>query len=86
MVYYNFLDYGNKLQAALKTVKELEVNNLKTELSKRMDGESEIFIIGNGGSAANAYHISGDYLKTFSMLKKCIKINSLSVILKFKLN
>ena len=29
---------------------------------------NKIIILGNGGSAANAIHIAGDYMKTFSLL------------------
>ena len=39
-----------------------------------MKDKSKIFIIGNGGSAANASHISGDYTKTFCLLKQNINI------------
>ena len=35
-------------------------------------------MVGNGGSAANANHIAGDYTKTFSTLGHCININSLA--------
>ncbi|MDC3035219.1 SIS domain-containing protein [Prochlorococcus sp. AH-716-P05] len=72
------LDYGNKLNDSLKTIDESLVHELKDEISKRMNGESEIFLLGNGGSAANAHHISGDYLKTFTMIGKCLKITCLS--------
>ena len=74
----SLLDYGNKIKESIEKIDESKVNELKNELLKRINGESEIFLIGNGGSAANAHHIAGDYLKTFSLLGKCIKINCLS--------
>ena len=78
MEYKCLLDYGSKLNESLHTINESKVNELKNEISKRMNGMSEIFLLGNGGSAANAHHISGDYLKTFSMIGKCLKISCLS--------
>ena len=39
---------------------------------------TKFFLIGNGGSAANAHHIVGDYSKTFAMISKCINIHSLA--------
>ena len=78
MSYQCFAEYGNKLFKSIETIEETLIEEIKKELYKRMDGQSEIFLIGNGGSAANAYHIAGDYLKTFSILGKRLKINCLS--------
>ena len=66
------------LHKALNTVNQIKLEFLKDEIIKRIDGDGEIHIIGNGGSAANAHHIVGDYMKTFSFCGKRLRINCLS--------
>ena len=78
MVYECLELYGNKLSDAINSVSEVEVGKLIDQIYKRMDGISEIHLVGNGGSAANSSHIAGDYTKTFSMLGTCLRMNSLS--------
>ena len=78
MNYKCLLDYGTKLYESLETIDESKIHELKDEISKRMDGDSEIFLLGNGGSAANANHISGDFLKTFTVIGKCLKVSAIS--------
>ena len=76
--YKDFKTYSKTLLNALESVEEISIDLIKTEILKRIDGEGEIYIIGNGGSAANSHHIVGDYMKTFAILGKKLKLNSLS--------
>tara|TARA_B100001115_G_scaffold174973_1_gene160525 strand:- start:40 stop:660 length:621 start_codon:yes stop_codon:yes gene_type:complete len=76
--YKTLNEYGEKLYKTLLKVDNIYLEKLITEIKSRIEFEGEIFLLGNGGSAANAHHITGDYTKTFSMLGKSIKINCLS--------
>ena len=78
MEYKSLEDYSSRLQTALRSIDQTFIDNLTREILKRINGNGEIFLIGNGGSAANGHHIAGDYSKTFSMMGKRIRINSLS--------
>lgn len=78
MSYKSIADYGKEISETLSKVNNDYIKLLTQEILSRVDGNSEIFLIGNGGSAANAHHISGDYSKTFAMLGKSLKITSLS--------
>ena len=71
-----FKKYKSSLNKALNTIKEDQVEILYQEIKQRLDGSSSIHILGNGGSAANASHIVGDYTKTFAFMKLKIKINN----------
>ena len=71
-------EYINKFVLSFNSINEDKLDELKNEMLKRVNTPREIFIIGNGGSAANANHIAGDYLKTFSSAGFNLKINSLS--------
>lgn len=78
MVKDSIKDYINNFVSSLKNIDEEKIMALKEEFLKRINSSHEIFIIGNGGSAANANHIAGDYLKTFSLSGLSLKISSLS--------
>ncbi len=78
MEYKSLEDYSSRLQTALCSIDQTFIDILTREILKRINGNGEIFLIGNGGSAANGHHIAGDYSKTFSMMGKRIRINSLS--------
>ena len=71
-----FQKYKDSLNKALDTLNQKNLDILYEEIKKRLDGSSEIHILGNGGSAANASHIVGDYTKTFSIKKSKLKINN----------
>ncbi len=71
-------NYVDKFVSSFKNIDEVKLTQLKNEIFKRVNTSKEIFIVGNGGSAANANHIAGDYLKTFSLAGFNFKINSLS--------
>ena len=62
MVKDSIKDYINNFVSSLKNIDEDKIMALKEEFLKRINSSHEIFIIGNGGSAANANHIAGDYL------------------------
>ena len=74
----SFKEYSNKLYESLLSIDEDKINQLLEEISIRMDGHSSIYFMGNGGSAANASHICGDYLKTFTILNQKLKIFNLT--------
>ena len=78
MSYKNLISYGETLLNALKSIDYEKILLLIQEIVKKIDGNGEIFLVGNGGSAANAHHIAGDYSKTFSILGKCLKISCIS--------
>ena len=71
-----FTNYCIKLKEALDNLQQDNINDLYSEIKLRINTNSTIFLIGNGGSAANADHISGDYTKTFLMLG--LKLNIIS--------
>ncbi len=71
-------EYVNKFALSFRNINEDKIEELKKEMLNRVNTSKEIFIIGNGGSAANANHIAGDFLKTFSSAGMNFKINSLS--------
>lgn len=68
-----FHQYKDSLNKALNTINQDHLDILYKEIKKRLDGYASIHIIGNGGSAANASHIVGDYTKTFAFMN--LKIN-----------
>ena len=78
LTYKSLKEYGNNLSKAIDTVNQLHVDELMDEVLNRIDGLFNIYLVGNGGSAANAHHIVGDYSKTFALLGKAINISSLS--------
>ncbi len=69
-------DYKHNLIKALDTLNQKDIDILFEEIKKRLDGSSTIHILGNGGSAANASHIVGDFTKTFSLMNSKIRINN----------
>ena len=69
-----FQKYTDSLNKALDSIKQDRLDILYNEIKKRLNGTSSIHIIGNGGSAANASHIVGDYTKTFTFMNLKIRI------------
>lgn len=78
MHYKSLKEYGENLSLALNTISENLVLELKDEIRKRIGSEKDIYLVGNGGSSANAHHIVGDYSKTFCMIGESININCLA--------
>ena len=73
-----FQKYRVSLNKALDSIDQKGLDTLYREIKKRLDGSSSIHIIGNGGSAANASHVVGDFKKTFAFMN--LKI-TLSIII-----
>ena len=73
-----FSSYIERLQCALSVIPEDQVLKLRDAFEERLSGGSSIYILGNGGSAANAHHITGDYTKTFALKRKQLRIECLS--------
>ncbi len=69
-----FKKYKNSLNKALDTIDQKVIDCLFEEVKARIDGSESIHILGNGGSAANASHIVGDYTKTFSFMQSKVRI------------
>ena len=70
-----FASYTNILTSALSTVNKELLDKLFSEIINRVETPRKIFLLGNGGSLANAEHISGDYLKTLAVNKKQLNIS-----------
>ena len=73
-----FKNYAQGLKSALDLVSQNQVDKLFHVLDSYVGSDSNIFLLGNGGSQANAHHISGDFLKTFSLAGLKLKISCLA--------
>mgnify|MGYP006287112307 CR=1 FL=1 len=62
-------DYAQTLHKALSHVDENIIELILKAILDTVNTGSNVYIVGNGGSLANASHIAGDYQKTFSILK-----------------
>tara|TARA_B100001248_G_C27320618_1_gene426575 strand:- start:395 stop:1021 length:627 start_codon:yes stop_codon:yes gene_type:complete len=69
-------NYNQNLLNAINSINEKDILNLIKQVKPYIGTRDEIHILGNGGSAANANHINGDFSKTFSSTSETIKINS----------
>tara|TARA_B100000212_G_scaffold341999_1_gene327074 strand:+ start:2427 stop:3056 length:630 start_codon:yes stop_codon:yes gene_type:complete len=75
---FEFQDYASKMMEALKNVRQEEVDQLLEQIDNIIGTKNNIFLLGNGGSQANAHHITGDFMKTFSMAGLKLKISCLA--------
>ena len=75
---YLFKDYATKISLALKKVDQNQVDYLFNYIDQLLGSNANIFLLGNGGSQANAHHIAGDFMKTFSMVGLKLKISCLA--------
>ncbi len=75
---YLFKDYSERVYKALAKVKQSQVDQLFNHIDKLLGSNSNIYLLGNGGSQANAHHIAGDFMKTFSMVGLKLKISCLA--------
>ena len=73
-----FKDYSKKISNALEKVDQSQVDELFNHIDLLLGSNSNIYLLGNGGSQANAHHISGDFIKTFSMVGLKLKISCLA--------
>lgn len=58
----DFLGYAERLSEALRTLDWTPVTSLADDLASCWDSGRQVFITGNGGSAANAVHLANDFL------------------------
>ena len=73
-----FKDYANKLLQALDLVNQDQIDTFFNVLDSYFGSKANIYLLGNGGSQANAHHISGDFIKTFSLAGLKLKISCLA--------
>jgi len=59
----NFTFYNKELIDILSVVSESQIENLINIILKARENNKNVFIIGNGGSAANASHLAQDLAK-----------------------
>jgi len=74
----SFGDYISILFSSLPLVDESQIERLTSAICQRLDGQHSVFLLGNGGSAANAHHVTGDYTKTFALKRQRLRIECLS--------
>ena len=75
---FNFSDYANELIKALYLVDQKQIDIFFDVFNSYVGSNSNIYLLGNGGSQANAHHISGDFIKTFSLAGLKLKISCLA--------
>ncbi len=75
---FKFNDYAKGLKSALDLVNQDQIDNFYNILDSYVGSDSNIYILGNGGSQANAHHISGDFIKTFTLAGLKLKISCLA--------
>ena len=73
-----FKDYANQLSKALDLVNQDQIDTFFSVFDSYIGGKANIYLLGNGGSQANAHHISGDFIKTFSLAGLKLKISCLA--------
>ena len=73
-----FRDYAKGLKDALDLVNQDQVETLFQVFDSYFGSNANIYLLGNGGSQANAHHISGDFIKTFSIAGLKLKISCLA--------
>ena len=80
MINNNFIfkDYANQLLQALDLVNQDQIDTFFNVLDSYFGSKANIYLLGNGGSQANAHHISGDFIKTFSLAGLKLKISCLA--------
>lgn len=75
-----FSDHVKELYKAIEMLEEIQINNLIDLILKAYEEEKMIFVIGNGGSAANASHFAQDLSKgTRKSLEQKKRIKALSL-------
>ena len=75
---FYFKNYADNLKSALDLVDQNQVDELFDIFNSFIGSNSNIFLLGNGGSQANAHHIAGDFIKTFSMVGLKLKVSCLA--------
>ena len=78
-MYDFFIDYSQRLQTILNNSDWRFVEKLATELTNCLNNKNQVFICGNGGSAANAIHIANDFIYGVSKKTGCgLRVSALS--------
>ncbi len=62
----SYADYFNRLKSTLDKLDQSMIEKLVDILMQCREDQGTMYIFGNGGSAANASHIAGDFLKGIS--------------------
>ena len=75
---FNFKDYANGLKNALDLVKQKQIDDFFSVFDSYIGSNHNVYLLGNGGSQANAHHVAGDYMKTFSLAGLKLKITCLA--------
>ena len=73
-----FTEYAKELKRALDLVDQEQIDKFFNVFDSYFGSDSNIYLLGNGGSQANAHHISGDFIKTFSLAGLRLKISCLA--------
>ena len=73
-----FTEYAKELKRALDLVDQEQIDTFFNVFDSYFGSDSNIYLLGNGGSQANAHHISGDFIKTFSLAGLKLKISCLA--------
>ena len=73
-----FRDYAKGLIDALELVNQSQIDSFFQVFDSYFGSNANIYLLGNGGSQANAHHISGDFIKTFSIAGLKLKISCLA--------
>jgi D-sedoheptulose 7-phosphate isomerase len=75
----HFTDYFEKLKSTIDNLDTESLEKTADIILKAREEEKTMFIFGNGGSAANASHIAGDFLKGISYgLDKRFRVHCLN--------
>ena len=75
---FTFKNYSNELSKALDLVNQDQIDSFYGIFNSYFGSNANIYLLGNGGSQANAHHISGDFIKTFSLAGLKLKISCLA--------
>jgi len=73
-----WLEYRQKLDAALRMVPSSAVDALLDALFAAWQNRKQVFLCGNGGSAGNALHLANDFLYGINPNGVALRANALS--------
>jgi D-sedoheptulose 7-phosphate isomerase len=75
----NARSYQQRLSEAINQIPLVAVEQLAQALLEAWKSKSQVFLFGNGGSAANANHLANDFIYGISrQLGRALRVNSLS--------
>lgn len=78
MTPFKFQDYANKTATVLTSFDWSNLEPLARAIHKCWQSDQNIFLCGNGGSAANATHLANDFLYGAAPRSKAIRATSLT--------